>query len=312
MLVPRQPAPGWARRPAERRELVPRLQVDRPPRPRRPPAAGAVGRGRLAGVRRRRPDGRSLEEAGRRQGTADRAAGHERRLRRAAAVAAVAVEPQPRAGGVVPGGAAGMAPPRGAAGERHRPARENTLTQKLWDDAGVFEVRLDTTGMADGQRAGRHVHQRQRVRLGGRRDARGQATHRVGAGRGAGADRGRRGPAGSLLGERRAPRVQPRRPGLHRHRRRRSPSPSATGRARGSASSTTDGGGTSTSTPCATATDPSRSVRSPVAAPTRLSPGSAAGGHGTRRPPRSRNRPARRPGPSGSRRTSRGPARGRG
>ena len=30
----------------------------------------------------------------------------------------------------------------------------NTLTQKLWDDAGLFEARLDTSGMADGQRAG--------------------------------------------------------------------------------------------------------------------------------------------------------------
>jgi beta-glucosidase len=30
----------------------------------------------------------------------------------------------------------------------------NTLTQKLWDDAGVVDVRLDTGGMADGQRAG--------------------------------------------------------------------------------------------------------------------------------------------------------------
>jgi beta-xylosidase len=30
----------------------------------------------------------------------------------------------------------------------------NTLTQKLWDDAGVFDVRLDISGMADGQRAG--------------------------------------------------------------------------------------------------------------------------------------------------------------
>jgi beta-glucosidase len=30
----------------------------------------------------------------------------------------------------------------------------NTLTQKLWDDAGVFEARFDTSGMADGQRAG--------------------------------------------------------------------------------------------------------------------------------------------------------------
>jgi beta-xylosidase len=31
---------------------------------------------------------------------------------------------------------------------------KNTLTQKLWDDAGIFETRLDTSGMADGQRAG--------------------------------------------------------------------------------------------------------------------------------------------------------------
>jgi beta-xylosidase len=30
----------------------------------------------------------------------------------------------------------------------------NTLTQKLWDDAGVFEVRLDVASMANGQRAG--------------------------------------------------------------------------------------------------------------------------------------------------------------
>jgi beta-xylosidase len=30
----------------------------------------------------------------------------------------------------------------------------NTLTQKLWDDAGVFEVRLDVAAMANGQRAG--------------------------------------------------------------------------------------------------------------------------------------------------------------
>ena len=30
----------------------------------------------------------------------------------------------------------------------------NTLTQKLWDDAGVVDVALDTRGMADGQRAG--------------------------------------------------------------------------------------------------------------------------------------------------------------
>jgi beta-glucosidase len=30
----------------------------------------------------------------------------------------------------------------------------NTLTQKLWDDAGLFEARLDVSGMADGQRAG--------------------------------------------------------------------------------------------------------------------------------------------------------------
>ena len=35
VLVPRQPAPGRTRRPAERRELVPRVQVHRPPRPRR-------------------------------------------------------------------------------------------------------------------------------------------------------------------------------------------------------------------------------------------------------------------------------------
>jgi beta-xylosidase len=31
---------------------------------------------------------------------------------------------------------------------------KNTLTQKLWDEAGVFEVHFDTSGMADGQRAG--------------------------------------------------------------------------------------------------------------------------------------------------------------
>jgi beta-xylosidase len=30
----------------------------------------------------------------------------------------------------------------------------NTLTQKLWDDAGAFEVRLDVGSMANGQRAG--------------------------------------------------------------------------------------------------------------------------------------------------------------
>ncbi len=30
----------------------------------------------------------------------------------------------------------------------------NTLTQKLWDDAGVVEVRMDVRSMADGQRAG--------------------------------------------------------------------------------------------------------------------------------------------------------------
>jgi hypothetical protein len=30
----------------------------------------------------------------------------------------------------------------------------DTLTQKLWDDAGVFEVRLDVASMANGQRAG--------------------------------------------------------------------------------------------------------------------------------------------------------------
>lgn len=30
----------------------------------------------------------------------------------------------------------------------------NTLTQKLWDDAGVVDVKLDISGMADGQRAG--------------------------------------------------------------------------------------------------------------------------------------------------------------
>jgi beta-glucosidase len=30
----------------------------------------------------------------------------------------------------------------------------NTLTQKLWDEAGVVDVRLDTSAMADGQRAG--------------------------------------------------------------------------------------------------------------------------------------------------------------
>ena len=30
----------------------------------------------------------------------------------------------------------------------------NTLTQKLWDDAGVVDVRLDVSGMADGQRTG--------------------------------------------------------------------------------------------------------------------------------------------------------------
>jgi beta-xylosidase len=30
----------------------------------------------------------------------------------------------------------------------------NTLTQKLWDDAGTFEVRLDVGSMANGQRAG--------------------------------------------------------------------------------------------------------------------------------------------------------------
>ncbi len=40
-----------------------------------------------------------------------------------------------------------------------RPAGElslarNTLTQKLWDSAGVIDVRMDTRGMRDGQRAG--------------------------------------------------------------------------------------------------------------------------------------------------------------
>lgn len=30
----------------------------------------------------------------------------------------------------------------------------NTLTQKLWDDAGVVDVHLDVGAMADGQRAG--------------------------------------------------------------------------------------------------------------------------------------------------------------
>jgi beta-xylosidase len=30
----------------------------------------------------------------------------------------------------------------------------NTLTQKLWDDAGVIDVKLDLTGMTDGQHAG--------------------------------------------------------------------------------------------------------------------------------------------------------------
>jgi hypothetical protein len=30
----------------------------------------------------------------------------------------------------------------------------NTLTQKLWDDAGVIDVRIDASGMADGQRTG--------------------------------------------------------------------------------------------------------------------------------------------------------------
>jgi hypothetical protein len=30
----------------------------------------------------------------------------------------------------------------------------DTLTQKLWDDAGVFEARLDVSAMANGQRAG--------------------------------------------------------------------------------------------------------------------------------------------------------------
>jgi beta-xylosidase len=33
-------------------------------------------------------------------------------------------------------------------------AARNTLTQKLWDDAGVVEAKIDVSGMADGQRAG--------------------------------------------------------------------------------------------------------------------------------------------------------------
>jgi hypothetical protein len=59
----------------------------------------------------------------------------------------------------------------------------NTLTQKLWDDAGDFEARLDTGSMANGQSAGLNVHQRQHVRLGGRgmAGARGESS---GTGRG--------------------------------------------------------------------------------------------------------------------------------
>ncbi len=82
------------------------------------------------------------------------------------AVSAVAVEPQPGAGGVVPGGAAGLAPSRGAAGERHVPGEEHAHPEAL---GRCRCLRGPSRHERHGGRParGRHLHQRQRVRLGG-------------------------------------------------------------------------------------------------------------------------------------------------
>ena len=184
----RQPPPGRARRAAERRVLVRRLQVDRPPRPRLPPPPGEMGRGRLAGVRRRGPDGGSLEEARRLPPAADRAPADERRVRRAGARSPVAVESQPRPRGVVPRGPARLAPARGPAGHRHVAGAEHAHPEAL---GRRRHLRGPPRRGLDGQRPARgpHVHQRRRLRLGGPGHGRRHAPHPLGAGRGPGGRR---------------------------------------------------------------------------------------------------------------------------
>ena len=96
----------------------------------------------------------------------------------------------------------GLAAPRGAAASDLSRAR-NTLTQKLWDDAGVVDVApRRRAGMADGQRAGfTFISGSAFGWVGVGMNAR-RATHPLGPGRGPGARAGTR--SGCAGGTRRA------------------------------------------------------------------------------------------------------------
>ena len=256
----RQPAPGRSRRPAERRRLVRRVQIDGPSRADHAPAAGPVGEGRLAGVRRRGPHRRGREEAGRRPRHAALAPADERRLRRRDAGTAVAVEPQPRARRLVGHGARrfpeaptaprdradaraehvdaealGPARPRGRAARRARPRRRTARRLRVPEREGLRADRR----RARGGRVARL--------LGGRR-RRSRGAGRLAARR----LRGRRGPALLERGRRRLD-------GLGRARDARS---SRRGRARGSRSSRT-GRARAPPTSTRSATGTARSTRGP-------------------------------------------------
>ena len=169
------------------------------------------------------------------------------------ALPAVAVEPQPGAGRLVSRGAAGLAAPRGAAGERHVARAEHAHPEAV-GRRRRRRVRLDMSGMADGQRAGLTFISGSAFGWVGVAMRGGHAAHRLGAGRGPGADAGTpSGCAGATRG-RRAARVQPRRPDLHRHR---SPVHARVRPLEGGASRDLllrAAGAASTSTPCAIAT----------------------------------------------------------
>ena len=164
------------------------------------------------------------------------------------ALPAVAVEPQPRAGGLVPRGAAGLAAPRGEARFRHVAGPEHAHPEAV---GRRRRRRRPPRRERDGRRPahGPHLHQRKRFRLGGRRHERGPATHPLGPGRGPGPHGGRGLAARTVLGRRSpgsstASTVDP---GPTPEPRSRSRSP--TGRGRGSGSSATGDGDASTSTP---------------------------------------------------------------
>ncbi len=258
---PGAPAPGRARGHAERRDLVPRLQVERAARPRLPPAAGAVGRRRLARVRRRRPDGRAVQEAEGRPVAADLEAGRERRLRRPDPLSAVAVEPQPRPGSLVTLGATRLAPPGGAARQRHDAGAEHAHREAVGRRRRRGGApRRDRHG--DGQRAGLAFISGSSFGWVGVGMRGGTRRIQWEQGEGPALAGGRRLAARPLLGGRRPPRVQPRRPRLDRRRGRvHARVRPLEGRA-GRDLAATDAEDGSTSTPCAIGTALPRTWRS--------------------------------------------------